>query len=387
MERHGVALPFSQADPTMAQTLPSSDKMDNRTGSSNLVPPDERFWQHYSPHGEFPLSSVSSLVIHLLFFGLLALTAWLGVVLFSHSSRSLPVEAVRLDLGGGGGNPHGRGDAPNTGAAPKEVGSQQSNNATENPQQEEIPPKDIKVDTNPKVKPNFEDPSKRTILLPDAQTGKTFSRLRDQAARIQQPGSKPSGYGKGGIGSSGGSGSGQGTGTGSGHGEGPGNLTQREKRQHRWHLFTKTHGDTDYANQLQGLGAVLAIPVAERGDDFDYVIVRDLSARPVKFSRLDTENGQRELSSMMRWLNDAPQQAAGVISALGIPKPKIAPEKIHFFAALPEKFERKLLDVEMAYLHKRHPNLNEEDIEDTEFDIIRSRDGKYEPVVRKQRVR
>ena len=157
MERHGVALPFSQADPTMAQTLPSSDKMDNRTGSSNLVPPDERFWQHYSPHGEFPLSSVSSLVIHLLFFGLLALTAWLGVVLFSHSSRSLPVEAVRLDLGGGGGNPHGRGDAPNTGAAPKEVGSQQSNNATENTQTEDVPPPDLKVETSQNESPDMPD--------------------------------------------------------------------------------------------------------------------------------------------------------------------------------------------------------------------------------------
>ena len=92
----------------MAQTAPPTDRTRNSATRPDLVPPDERFWQRYSPHAEFPLSGAGSLAIHILVFGLLGLLAWLGAVLFSHSSRSLPVEAVRLDLGGGGGNPRGQ---------------------------------------------------------------------------------------------------------------------------------------------------------------------------------------------------------------------------------------------------------------------------------------
>ena len=56
----------------MAQTLPTSD-------NQPLVPPDERFWQRYSRHGELPLSGATSLAVHLLVFGLLVAVA---VVLF-----------------------------------------------------------------------------------------------------------------------------------------------------------------------------------------------------------------------------------------------------------------------------------------------------------------
>src|SRR5690348_10778772 len=121
----------------MAQPAPSPNQTDNRNAPANLTPPDEKFWQHYSPHHEFPLSSIGSFVIHLLLFGLLALVAWLGVMLFDHSSRSLPVEAVRLDLGGGGGNPRGQGEGANEGT-PVEANSQTNEKSTENVQPEDV---------------------------------------------------------------------------------------------------------------------------------------------------------------------------------------------------------------------------------------------------------
>jgi hypothetical protein len=68
----------------MAQTLPTSD-------NQPLVPPDERFWQRYSRHGELPLSGATSLALHLLVFGLLVLIAYLAYAVFSHTSHSLPV--------------------------------------------------------------------------------------------------------------------------------------------------------------------------------------------------------------------------------------------------------------------------------------------------------
>jgi hypothetical protein len=67
--------------------------------------------------------------------------------------------------------------------------------------------------------------------------------------------------------------------------------------------------------------------------------------------------------------------------------PKIAPEKLHFLACLPEQLEQKLLQSEIAYLHKRYPNRQEDDIEATNFKLIRTSGGKYEPVVDEQKVK
>ncbi|HZV08049.1 MAG TPA: hypothetical protein VE999_23400 [Gemmataceae bacterium] len=365
----------------MTQNAPPLEKIDNRNDPSQLVPPDEKFWQHYSPHGEFPLSSAGSLVVHLLIFGLLGLMAWLGVALFSHSSRSLPVEAVRLDLGGGGGNPRGEGDGPNTGAMPQEAGDAKNENATESVPTDPVTPPKLDVNPTPQVQPKFENDPGRVISTTE-QASQTFASLRKTAGKAVSPNSKPPGYGKGGKGQGGGSGDGEGKGTGSGKGDGPGNLTKREKRQLRWTLLNDTYDFNDYVNQLQGLGAILAIPVRERGDDFDYVIVKNLSARPAKVSKGNIEDVRREVSSMIRWVNENPRDAAGIIHALGLPMPQVAQDKLHFFACLPEQLEQKLLQLEIAHLHKRYPNREEDDIKATTFHIIRRGGGKYEPVVK-----
>lgn len=362
----------------MAQTAPSPDKTDNRTVPSNLVPPDEQFWQHYSPHGEFPLSSVGSLVFHLLVFGLMALMAWLGVVLFNHSSRSLPVEAVRLDLGGGGGNPHGHGEGPNNGAAPQEAGEQSNGNVSENTQPEAAPPPEIKVNTDPQLKPKFEENPARRIQL-ETNASNTFKSLRERAAQIQLPGSepKPSGHGKGGTGSGGGSGGGTGTGIGDGRGPGVATPTQREKRMLRWSMLFNVNNSPDYVAQLRGLGAILAIPVREDGKGAEYEIVRNLSARPAKLIKEDI----KEIQRMVYWVDDKAESVQGVMSVLGVP---LRPS--HFLAFMPESLEKKLLDLEISYLHKRHAGRKEDDIESTRFQI-RVQGGKYEPVVIEQKLK
>src|SRR5262245_21123841 len=68
----------------------------------DLVLPDERFWQKHSPNQEFPISSLSSLALHV---G----TAVILVLLFNfviNSSRdtAMPVEVFDgyADAGGGG---------------------------------------------------------------------------------------------------------------------------------------------------------------------------------------------------------------------------------------------------------------------------------------------
>ncbi len=71
----------------MTSTLPTPDAA-FRPEDPKRVPPDERFWRRYSPHGELPLSGASSLAVHLLLFGLLMLAAWLALAVFRHANRA-----------------------------------------------------------------------------------------------------------------------------------------------------------------------------------------------------------------------------------------------------------------------------------------------------------
>src|SRR5262249_43551130 len=91
-----------------------------------LLPPEEQFWKRYSPHQEAPLAGPGSFLIPLLAIGILVLSAF-SLVRFFRPSRSLPVDAVRLNLGGGGGKPTGEGNAPGIGHGPEDVDPKDKN--------------------------------------------------------------------------------------------------------------------------------------------------------------------------------------------------------------------------------------------------------------------
>lgn len=359
----------------MSQTAPPSDKTKKR--DSSLSPPDERFWQRYSPHAELPLSSAGSLVFHLLVLGTLGLLAWLGISLLGNAHKSLPVEAVRI--GGGGGNPRGQGDGPNTGA-PVETGGQPDKGQTQDIPNEDVP-KNIDVKPAPTINPKFNNPSDRRIQSSEAAN--TFARLREGARRVPSADSNPPGRGQGGPGTGGGQGTGEGPGTGPGKGQEPGNLTQREKRQLRWSMLFNTRDSADYVAQLQALGAILAVPVQERGDDFEYKIVRNLSPRSAKMLNEDIQQVQQEVQGMVRWFDNDPKNVMGVLNVLGLPAPNIPRDKLHFVACMPEKLEKKLLSLELSYLKRKHAGRTEDDIRETKFEI-KIRNGKYEPEVKSQ---
>ncbi len=209
------------------------------------------------------------------------LLAVFGAVLFSHASRTLPVEAVRLELGGGGGNPHGRGDGPGVGKAPEEAGSTEE--APDNPSPTDtVKRPDLKIEPGARTPLKFDDDATRYIQQTDSDSARAFEKLKDVTAKMRVPDDKTAGHGRGGTGSGGGSGDGVGTGTGNGRGEGAGKLTQREKRMLRWSMLFNTNSGPDYVSQLQGLGAILAVPVREDASGREYRLIRDLSGRPAK---------------------------------------------------------------------------------------------------------
>jgi hypothetical protein len=327
------------------------------------APPDEQFWNRYSPHYEFPLSSVTSVAVHILALVLLTLVAfWIAKL---SSARDKPLDEQALTFGGGGGgNPKGAGAGPGVGAeaAPQE-------DVPDKPREDTPKPVDRNDSELPKGKPTARVPP---VEIKDPDFQQMFEKAKgatQQIARLKKDTRDKllqgvAGEGKGGPGREGGRERGVDKGTGRGVGEGDGKLSQREKRVLRWVMVFDTFDGNDYARQLAGLGAYLAIP--QPGGE--YRLIKDLLARPV--------TGQIEdLSHIKRifWVDDKRESVYALCHALGV-----SPIPEHVVAFFPEKLEHKLLNMELKY-----KGLREEEIYETRFKI-RKRGGGYEPEVTEQ---
>jgi hypothetical protein len=333
----------------MTSTLPTPDST-SRPDDPKRVPPDERFWQRYSPHGELPMSGASSLAVHLLVFGLLLLSAWLALTVFRQANRALPVDAVRLEPGG---KPRGDGDAP--GAVDGPIEAEKAENVTPNPiinGEEKRPPLKANADVG---RPLLFDEKDRPILdRSDSGGAKAFRRLNEASQRVRISDKQ----------------AGPGGGTGDGPDKGKGKLTKREKRMLRWSMVFDTRNGRDYVAQLTGLGAFLAIPVGKDEKKPEYKLIRDLKARPAKLLEEDISKLER-----IYWIDDKAQSVTDVMTVLGVrEKPS------HFVAFMPEELENKLFKLEKSHLDKHHKGRTEDDILETRFRLKRT-DNKYEPEV------
>jgi RNA polymerase sigma factor (sigma-70 family) len=142
---------------------------------------------------------------------------------------------------------------------------------------------------------------------------------------------------------------------------------EQQKRMLRWRIVFDTRDGEDYARQLEALGAVLAIPVG----DGKYQVIRDLGKRPVRPAAEDLTQVRH-----IFWMEDNPRSVAGLAKALGLKK---APAHVVVF--LPKYVEDVLLRKELA-----HAGRKEENIEETTFRFVRTKDG-YKLRVASQRAR
>src|SRR5437588_6756061 len=110
------------------------------------VPPDERFWRRYSPHHELPLSSVSSVALHLLVVGLAALACM--IPFFNQEPRSMELSSVTF--GDGGGQPDGADGSRGKEGNP---GDQQNSPNEKAPFQDKVSDVDLTADARPLVPP------------------------------------------------------------------------------------------------------------------------------------------------------------------------------------------------------------------------------------------
>jgi hypothetical protein len=355
----------------MSQTSPpASDKKPTGTPQAPLVPPDEQFWQRYSPHNEFPLSTVTSVALHILAVVLILVTAWVIAVLQLKDERSLPVEAVTM-AGGSGGNPRGVGSGPGDGDLP-ELGATEQEPPDKKKPLPSINFKDVDLGAlDPVELPKIVNDKGERLFNPASKAIQALSKLDEKVRRDISKG-VVAGEGKAGRGSGGGEGSGVGGGEGAGVGDGTGKISRRQQRVLRWTLVFNTNDGRDYANQLSALGAIVAYP--DPGNPQQYLVIRDLTRRPVQ--------GQAEdLSGIKRifWIDDKPQSVASLARAIGLPG---VPHIVAFF---PEELESRLLKLELDWMRSKTGKADEDRIEETRFEVRRTATG-YEPYVVEQRL-
>jgi hypothetical protein len=329
------------------------------------LPPEEKFWKRYSPQHEFPISSVTSICLYALAF----LLCWVVIsyaVKSNDDNKSLPVENIAI--AGGGGSLAGEGAV-----SPGDLPPKQGKEAVEERKPEATAPavpdeKLTERQPDPLDLPELQVADARIIddpALKEAvdRLGKLDKEARKQLFQgVSSPG--PS-KGLGGSGEGGGKGKGKGKGEGDLEGDGKGKLNVRQKRVLRWVMLFNTLDGNDYLRQLNGLGAILAIPDPQGG----YMVIRNLTKLPA--------TGQREeLADIKRifWIDDKRQSVESLSRALRLP---FAPP--HIVAFFPEKLEKELLDKELKYRGRK-----EDDIRETQFRVER-RGGVYEPRVESQR--
>jgi hypothetical protein len=333
----------------------------DRKAANGKVPPAEDFWLRYSPHHEFPLSSGTSVALHILVIVMLALGGWIAYKLgWSDDNKPPEVSAVVVDPGGGG-SKHGVEGGTGAGAAINADADTQPDPAKPL-SVEEV--KDLKVpqDNTPQIDIDPKDTGSRPISAA-SQAIKNLAHI-DSDARSKLMNSLAGDKGKGGSGKGGGYGSGIGTGTGGGTGKGKGGPTVRQKRVQRWSMTFNTQSGDDYARQLAGIkpgsGAVLAIPVGNH----QYKVIRDLNKRPVQGRIEDLDS----LHSIF-WVDEKPESVANLARAL-----QINPAPPWIAAFFPPELENELLRQE----REKSGGAKEDDIEETRYVVVKSPDG-YRP--------
>jgi hypothetical protein len=326
---------------------------------------EEPIMVRYSPHHEFPLSTITSVGLHALVIGLLIIG---GIVIarlnWGRDQPPVTADAVALeDAGGGGGKPSGVGNGPGN------VGDPDAPDAPlpdlSQPFETDRPREQLTAARKEAtLLPEFKDEEGTRLIQEGGQQVDKILRLKADV-RKKLNDSLVAGFGQGGPGSGGGQGSRHGTGTGDKDGPGKG-TGERIKRVLRWTLIFNTRDGKDYRDQLKSFGAYLAIPDSKAADG--YLVIRDLD-RPTPVAE--------DISQIKRiyWVDDKPASVRSLAGALGVAPPE------HFVVFFPVEFEEELLKLELGYRNKK-----ENEIVETRFEVRRGHGRRaYDPVVLSQR--
>jgi len=300
------------------------------SGSNQTAPPDEKFWQSYSKHGEFPLSTVGSIAVHVLVFGFLALL--LHFEMNSKDNASVPIRIVSIS---------------DTVGQDERFGDPTGPEKIENPAERPLDPEKANAPTLstpktvvPKWTPNL-DPEAPNSFAFEEQARRSNDLKNQMAKGVERTFAK---------------------------GKDPGPTgTITAKRLNRWTLRFNTKNGRDYLAQLDSVGAILLIP--QPPDWKSSKIIRDLK----------TPNAGKEEDltqfAQMQFTDTRPDSVRDVAQALGL---DFTPQ--YFTAFFPREFEEDLARKEKAYRDRK-----EDDIAQTIFQVV-VRNGKPEITVVEQRL-
>jgi hypothetical protein len=339
------------------------------TQEKDLVPPEERFWKRYSPHHEFPLSSVGSVVLHILSIGALVVIAYLITRTHGEGQAKPPIISVvalgdgKPNNAGGRSEPDGRTDTPG-GTSATEKGDIEN--------KDDLPrasPIDAPLKQGDILKPvDLERLAKRVTESGTRKSDDTYAqvmadlkRVVDQAGKQLAKDMAPVAIGKAGPRKDG---QGRGKDKGIGDTQGPGpqggpQATLQQRRQARWKMSFSTTGGADYLRQLHKLGAYLGVPKITRDNQIEYLVTRNPEKPQLKHENVSKLN-------RIFWFDHEPRSVLGMAKALGISTPPF------FVAFFPETLEDRLRKLEQqAY------SGDEDRIIATHFRVV-NRGGAYE---------
>jgi hypothetical protein len=332
-----------------------------------LLPPEERFWQRYSPNHEFPTAGVTSFFVHGLILGALVLGGIWYLSARDSDNRKPPSMDVVQVAGGGdgfegaGGEPGLPGDA---GSKTEVVPNSLPNiaEAISDPTLKDAPKLEFDI---PEIGPMDPKTDVDSLLSDVGKEADTQAKKEAQKpASIKMPGT---GNPKG-VGGKGGTGGGPGRGTkGSGLGlGGPGGRKASKAEIYAWRWrFDLTGSGKEHAQKYLAMGVTVAI-LAPTGK---YLFVGDLRRRPV-----DLQPGNLEkFKDAVKWQNTKPESLQALARELQLP---FVPAQV--IILLPRDREERMAAEELRYAEKmgRGP----QQIQATWFDF-RLRDGVFEPVV------
>ncbi len=349
-----------------------SQVSNNQAAQPEVILPDENFWKCYSPHNEFPLSTVCSVFLHAAFVGFILFMGWyVGLYRSGEKAKPLPIKLVAIEGGGGtGGNGLGLG-----------VGPLIPGNTNKTESVSDIEPKKKVI----KNKQELKDPVKKKIEIAKTNvpvddrgfqllTKKAKQEMELMAKELKSKGnSLPPNLG-GSPGTGGGRGGGDGKGIGKGKGPGVGDsktgvvLTKQQQRAARWSILFNAKSDEDYRQKLQAMRVILWIVYQGRIQRFDF---------STGFLQHSTPRNAQDLKKV-HWRMDDPSDRGRLARAFNL---KYIPSAVALF--LPERKEAELKFLERQKAGGVPENL----IRRTVFKVDRQANGTFGPIVVYQKLK
>jgi hypothetical protein len=143
---------------------------------------------------------------------------------------------------------------------------------------------------------------------------------------------------------------------------------ERQKRLQRWSLHFNTKDGKDYLRQLTALGASLAFPI--QGEKDKFLLVRDLK-QPDKAATEDVSTIEN-----IYWIDGRKESVGPLLRAL--PKYAQVKEPSFLVAFFPKELEKKLIELELNLAKRDSKFKSEDQIQETRFRVVPSKEKGFD---------